>query len=133
MHERFWRGFWQSWTAGAVAAAALAMAAGKAASAASFVFGAAISAISLLLIRESARVLAGAALEIEGRGWSRRARAGRALILGGRLLLIAGLLKLALLWRDLHLTAFVIGLGFTQAVIVVYSLTDGRRRADRAD
>lgn len=128
MLDVLWNRFWRIWGAGALAACVLALPLAGSRAAVSFLAGGSIGAVSLLLVRETARLIVRAAVESSasaGTGARRRGRAGRALILGGRLILIAAMLKVALLWNGLHLPAFAIGLGYTQAVVVVYSLAGG--------
>ncbi len=123
--EGAWSTFWRVWTAATAAGGALALAVAGAAAGVSLLMGSAIGAVSLLLIRKSVRIFIRSALGLSGGASSRGARFGRALILGGRLILIALMLKLALMWSALNVPAFAVGLGYTQAVLVVYSLAGG--------
>lgn len=120
-----WRRFWRIWAVATATAGVLAFALAGVAAAVSLWMGAGISAVSLLLIRKSVRIFIRSALGLSGGASSRGGRVGRALILGGRLILIALMLKLALMWSALNVPAFAVGLGYTQAVLVVYSLAGG--------
>ncbi|BCW99301.1 MAG: hypothetical protein KatS3mg024_2128 [Armatimonadota bacterium] len=128
-----WRRFWRIWAVATAAGCLLAFALAGGAGATSLLMGAGISAVSLLLIRKTARTFIRSALVSSDAVSSRGGRVGRALILGGRLILIALLLKLALMWSGLSLPAFAVGLGYTQAVLVVYSLAGGFPENSPAD
>ncbi|MGQ9808710.1 MAG: hypothetical protein ACUVSM_00210 [Armatimonadota bacterium] len=132
-HQWQWRRFWRLWVATTVAGCALLFAVSGTATGISFLMGAGIGAISLLLIRQTVRILSRSVLTSESIASSRGGRAFRALILGGRIILLALMLKFALKWNGLSLPAFAVGLGYTQAVLVVYSLAGGFPENSPAD
>lgn len=133
VHGDLWRRFWRIWAMATTAGGVLALAIAGATAAASLLMGTGISAASLLLIQKTVRTFIRSALASSEAASSRGGRVGRALILGGRLIVIALMLKFALMWSGLSLPAFAVGLGYTQAVLVVYSLAGGFPENSPAD
>jgi len=126
----FWKVFWRVWLCGSLAVLALSGAYSAPRFFLSYLLGAGVGLFGLSLIAAASGAFVRIALASQDGTGTARARLARGTLLTARLLALAGMLWLVLLWKQISLGGLIVGLGSTQAALVMTVLVGAWMKLD---